>query len=377
MVQLVTTIQQASPPGNSSEHWGTRSFSSATVTFLCVAIVTVLIWRLLLKGVRVNLGVRVAVYLSEAASAVGLSLVLARFDVLKKATYIPTRAYQPDWHVIFWASFWAALVAYYLVVKLVAIVTKESEEFRSKKLTSDLEKANVAVASLSRQRGLLVRVTSFARSMVNKKVARLCALLNHPALTTKQFVDGLNPNLQVRANMKLIHEFFKPPEGLNVNLRLALWMKAEADGAQPERMVIAYSWDGENESCFTNRSAHRMRLLDPMGTLSEVVRFYSQPAQAVKTIPNCIEAAENHEFEFFYPEQRNKVASMILYKHVFSAQARPVAVVLTLVSSLPNQFHREDEEQYKTFCDEMLTRIEMEWVLLQLTRKLTEAREAA
>ena len=342
-----------------------------------MALLAVLVWRYLSKGVRVNLGIRVTVYLSEAAAAVGLSLVATRFDIFKKATYTPTSVYQPDWHVVFWASFWAALVAYYLVVKLVAIVTKEGEEFRSKKLTSDLEKANVAVASLSRQRGLLVRITSFARNMVNKKVARLCALLNHPTLTTQQFVDGLNPNLQVQANMKLIHEFFKIPEGLNVKLRLALWMKAEADGVQPERMVIAYSWDGENENCFTNRSAHRMKLLDPMGTLSEVVRFYSQPAQAIKTISNCIEAAENHEFEFFYPEQRNKVASMILYKHVFSAQSKPVAVVLALVSSLPNQFHREDEEQYMSFFDEMLTRIEMEWVLLQLTRKLTETREAA
>jgi hypothetical protein len=377
MAQLVTTTLEASPPGNSAEHWGTKSFSSATVTFLCVAIFAVCVWRLLLKGVRANVGVRVVVYLSEAAAAVGLSLVLARFDVLKKVTYIPTAVYQPDWHVVFWASFWAALVAYYLVVKLVAIVTKESEEFRSKKLTSDLEKANVAVASLSRQRSLLVRITSFARGMVNKKVARLCALLNHAALTPEQFVDGLNPNLQVQANMKLIHEFFKTPEGMNVNLRLALWMKADADAVLPERMVIAYSWDGENEYCFSNRSADRMRLLDPMGTLSEIVRFYSQPAQAIKTIPNCIEAADNREFEFFYPEQRNKVASMILYKHVFSAQSKPVAVVLILVSSLLNQFHREDEEQYKTFFDEMLTRIEMEWILLQLTQKLTNAREAA
>jgi len=120
-----------------------------------------------------------------------------------------------------------------------------------------------------------------------------------------------------------------------------------------------------------------MKLLDPRGTLSEVVKFYSLPAQAIKIIPDCIEAEKNNEFAFFYPEQRRKVASMILYKHVFSAQTQPVAVVLLLVSSLPNHFHREDEEQFSTFFDEMLTRIEMEWILLQLTQKLTPAREAA
>jgi len=377
MEQANTAVLQPASPGQSPEHWGTKSFSSAAVSVLAVILVSVLIWRFLLKGVRVSLGVRVAVYLSEAASAVGLSLLVSYFDIFKKATYVPTPSYRPDWHVVFWASAWASLVAYYFVVKLVAIVTKESEEFKSRQLTSDLEKANVAVASLSRQRGLLVRVTSFARSMVNKKIGRLCALLVHPTITTSQLVESLNPNLQVQANMKLIREFFRPPEGLNVQLRLALWMKAEAASGLPERMVIAYSWDGERENCFSNRSAERMKLLDPLGTLSEVVRLYSEPAQTIKTIPNCIEAAQNHEFEFFYPEQKQKVASMILYKHVFNSQTQPVAVVLTLVSSLPNQFHREDEEQFKTFLDEMLTRIEMEWVLLQLTKKLGPERAAA
>jgi hypothetical protein len=120
-ISLTLFIQQVSP-GQSPEHWGTKSF------FL----LSVLVWRFLIRGVRANLGLRVAVYLSEAASAVGLSLVVSYFDVFKKATYVPTANYQPDWHVVFWASVLAALVAYYLVVKLTAIVTKESEESPSR-----------------------------------------------------------------------------------------------------------------------------------------------------------------------------------------------------------------------------------------------------
>lgn len=374
--QTTTGVLQPASPGQSPEHWGTKSFSFAAITFLVVAIIGVLVWRSLLRGVRVNIGVRVLVYLSEAASAVGLSLIVSYFDVFKKTTYVPTATYQPDWHVIFWASIWAALVAYYFVVKLTAIVTKESEEFKSKQLTTELDRVKVAVASLGRQRSLLVKITSFARSMVNKKIVRLCSLLAAPVITVKQFVDNLNPELQVQTNMKLIHEFFKSPDGINVTLRLALWMKADAKTAQSETMVIAYSWDGETEDCFSGQSAQRMKLLDPRGTISEVVRFYSLPAQTIKIIPDCIEAAQNHEFEFFYPEQKQKVASMILYKHVFSSQTQPVAVVLVLVSSLPNHFHREDEDQFKTFFEEMLTRIEMEWILLQLTQRLGLAGEA-
>jgi hypothetical protein len=377
-MELVTAIvlQQVSP-GQSPEHWGTKSFSSAAVTFLAVAILSLIVWRFLIRGVRISLGVRIVVYLSEAAAAVGLSLVVSYFDVFKKATYVPTQFYQPDWHVVFWASAWAALVAYYFVVKLAGIVTKESEEFKSKELTRELDKLRVAVNSLGRQRGLLVKITSFARNMVSKKIFRLCSLLSSPKITVKQFMDHLNPELQVQANMKLIHEFFRPAEGINVNLRLALWMKATTGDSDVERMVIAYSWNGETDKCFSGTSTDRMKLLDPLGTLSEVVKFYSLPAQTIKIIPDCIAAEKNNEFSFFYPEQKDKVSSMVLYKHVFSAQASPTAVVLLLVSSLPNHFHQEDEEQFKSFFDEMLTRIEMEWILLQLTQKLGSVREAA
>jgi hypothetical protein len=377
MEQTTTTVSQPASPGQSPEHWGTKSFSSGAITFLAAAVISILVWRFLLKGIRLNLGIRVMVYLSEAAAAVGLSLVATYFDIFKKATYVPTPGYAPDWHVPFWASIWAALVAYYLVVKLAAIVAKESEEFKSKELTSELGKVKVAVTSLGRQRTLLVKITSFARSMVNKKTARLCSLLSAPAVTVQQFVDQLNPSLQVQSNVKLIHEFFKSPDGINVNLRLALWMKSCADDAQPDRMAIAYSWDGEKEQCFSSKSSHRMKLLDPMGTISEVVKFYSFPARSIKIIPDCVEAAQNNEFDFFYPEQKSKVASLILYKHVFSSNTQPVAVVLLLVSSLPNHFHREDGDEFQTFFDEMLTRIEMEWILLQLTQKVAPAREAA
>src|SRR5579862_3522325 len=155
--QTTNIVLQPTSPGQSPEHWGTKSFSSAAMTFVIVGVISVLLWRSLLRGVRINLGVRVIVYLSEAASAVGLSLIVSYFDVFKKATYVPTPGYQPDWHVVFWASIWAALVAYYLIVKLTAIITKESEEFKSKELTSELDRVKVAVASLARQRSFLVK----------------------------------------------------------------------------------------------------------------------------------------------------------------------------------------------------------------------------
>jgi len=100
-----SAVQAPNPPGSSPEHWATKSFSAAAVTFLIVALLTVFVRTRLLKAVYENISIRVLVYLSEALAAVGLSFVASYFDVFKKSTYIPTPAYQPDWHVLFWAAF--------------------------------------------------------------------------------------------------------------------------------------------------------------------------------------------------------------------------------------------------------------------------------
>jgi hypothetical protein len=374
--QTASTTQTA-PPGSSPQHWGTKSFSFGGVTFIFVAVIAAVLWNVLLKRIRGNLAFRVIVYLSEAAVAVGLSLVASIFEIFRKPTYTPTPTYQPDWHVFFWASLWAAMASYYLAVKLTSITVKEGEEIASKKLAADLDKEKAASHSLVRQRDLLVRITSFARQIVTKKTSRLCALAPAKSITDKQLFDQMNPGLQIQSMVKLIHEFFKPGNARNPNLRLALWLKTGPDATGSERMSIAYSWNGDKEDCFSGRSSDRMRLLNPLGTHSEVVKCYSFPVQTIKIIPNCTKAAEKHEFEFFYPEQRNTVASMLLYKHVFIQDAYPVAVVLLLVSSMEDHFKQEDSDEIKQFLDEMLARIELEWIQLQLIKKIESTREVA
>jgi hypothetical protein len=303
-------------------------------------------------------------------AAVALSVVASYFDVFKKSTYIPTGAYQPDWHVFFWASVWTAIASYYGVVKFAAIVTKESEESESRKLSVDLEKERAAVFALSRQRDLLVRIMAFARQMAVKKIGRLSTIVHASHLTAEQFVTQLNPRLQLQSLVKVIYEFFKRIDVPNAGLRLALWMKEPANGPDAV-LTVAYSWDGEKENCFSCRSRSRMKLSTPLGTQSEIVNSYHSHPRTIRIIPSCNKASEKQEFEFFYPEQRSKVQSIVLYKHVFMEQvADPVAVVVLLVSSVENYFREQDQDEIKRFLDEILTRIEMEWILIELTEDL-------
>ena len=137
------------------------------------------------------------VYLSEAFAAIALSFVASYFDVFKKSTYIPTPQYQPDWHVLFWAGTWAAIAGAYCAVKYVTIHTKEGEDFKSRTLAKDLEKEKVAVGALTRQRDLLVRITTFARQMVGRKIDRLSDVVSNEKVGINEFLEKLNPRLQI------------------------------------------------------------------------------------------------------------------------------------------------------------------------------------
>ena len=228
----------------------------------------------------------------------------------------------------------------------------------------DVEKT--AKESVVVQRNLLVKITAFARQLVTKKSDRLASIIASDPLTVSSFLSQLNPSLQVGLLLRIIHEFFKPSD-VNSILRLALWMKANPED---DFLSPVYSWNGEKGDCFTHKSKERMRLSDPLGARSEVVKVYHTNADSLKIIPNCEQASRNGEFQYFNPEQAEKVRSMMLYKHVFMRQQQPIAVVLMLVSSQADQFQLGQKEDIKQFLEEMLMRVEMEWIVLELTSKL-------
>jgi len=297
---LVLTVPAS--PGSSPEHWTTKSVVTGVVIALGIWIIAFVCRKSLITRTRDSAAFRIIVFITEPVVAVVLSVIGSFFDIFKRSTYIPTAQYQPDWHVVFWFCVWAALGAYYIGVKITSIVTKEGEEFKSKALTQDLEKERTAKLSLAGQRDLLVKITSFARQAVTKKIDRLGAIASSDQVTVEEFWGQLNPAFQMQLLLKIVHEFFKPTDP-NVTLRLALWMK---NGPNDGELSPAYSWDGEKDGCFTHRSKSRMALLDPLGARSEVVKCYHSHVQSLKIIPDCVKAAEKQEFDFFILSRRKK-----------------------------------------------------------------------
>jgi hypothetical protein len=359
---LLRTAAGQGVPGTSPEHWTTKTFLAGLAVAILVFILAFSRWNRILAGARESLVKRILIYTAEAITAVAISIVASAFDIFKRTTYTPTPDYRPDWHVVVWGCIWAVLASCYAVAKLCSITTKEGEEFKSKSLAAELIREKAATAALARQRTLYVKITSFARQLVGKKIARLCTLKAKDGITIDEFLEQLSPLRQIHLTMQLIHAFFRVAND-DAPLRLALWTNDPQ--RQPDRLTIAYSWNGENEGCFSERSSDRMVLAHHAGIKSEVVSSYHSPAKSTKIIADCHTAPD---FQFFYPEQRDKIGSMVLYKHVFSEQ--PNAAVVLLVTPKRNYFSDTDKDEMGKFLDEMLSRLEMESIVLDLSKKV-------
>lgn len=323
-----------------------------------------------MERIRESVSFRIGLFVTGPIVAAVLSFLGSFFEIFRRATYIPTRDYQPDWHVIFWFCVWAILTAYFLIVTILGISTKESEIFRSKKLEAELTTEKTASSSFEKQRNLLVRITKFARQAVTRKTERLGNIDVGSGLTVEHYFDQLNPVWQLQFLLNMIHEFFKP-EDPNINFRLGLWT------AVGDHLAPLYSWDGEKSNCFSCRSKDYMKVFHITGPISEISKSYLGNNENVRIIPDCDQAAANGQFQYLYPNQSKKVRSMVLYKYVFMRRREPMAVVVLLVSSQPNHFRLYTADEIKQFLDEILMRIEMEWVMITVKEKLTQAGRGA
>lgn len=372
---VILSLQVPASPGLSPEHWGTKTLISGLIVGTVIAVLGILVWQFALKSIMYDAAPRITVFFTALIAAGFATFIASYADVFKKTTYIPTTIpapptlYRPDWHVVFWGSVWAAVTAYYLVASLCAIWTKEHEEFKSKKLSASLKVT-------ARQRDLLAKIVSFANEMVTTKIERFSALTRQMPVTPEAFIGQLNPGFQVQLIMQMIHVFYKPETDTEYALRLGLWKRAQGVDGSGDILVKAYSWNGKTQECFKNSYPERMRLVNPSGVISEVVKCYNSN-ERIKIIPDCLEAETQGVFSFFSPEQKVRLRSTVLYKHLFMRQSPPEAVVLLMVSDVPDYFHAEDKDLIRDFLSEMLTRVEMEWILLQLTADFVRPERAA
>jgi len=218
---------------------------------------------------------------------------------------------------------------------------------------------------LKRQRDAWVRLLVHIRNIIDKKMKRVETLAKNATVSHEEFVTALNPDEQVMLILQSIYEFFKfelHALDPNAQLRLALYMREEG------RMAPAYSWNGSIKNCVSTNTK-QMELGSPDGVISVVVQCYNIKGDTgVIIIPDC---DADKGFEFFRPEQKKYLKSMLALKYRTEHDGTADALVLALDCDRTDFFDTGRSEELKTFLFEMMKRIDYELVIADVAAKVT------
>ena len=173
----------------------------------------------------------------------------------------------------------------------------------------------------------------------------------------KELLKTLAPEEQVQLILKTVHGFYQQRLKAGHRLRLAMYLPDPGK----THLNLVYSWDGNHEKCVKDHPDY-MQLSSPKGAMSAIAQLYHDPRELIRTIPDC---RKDSSFEFFRPDQRNYLKSMMLFKHAFDQPAsKDSGFVLCLDTDQPDFFKAEDEVQTSEFLIEMVRLVEYELAVL-------------
>jgi hypothetical protein len=186
--------------------------------------------------------------------------------------------------------------------------------------------------------------------------------------TARDVLTALSPQDQIQLIVHSVFQYFARRKQPDRQLRLGMYGRHPTE---PNRLQRIYAWDGETRDCFSDRVLDIVRLDDPNGIRSQLVRCFHSQGNII-ILESCPEAAARGEFEFF-PGQSEYLKSMVVFKHVLG-RGRGDVLMLTLDSAHERLFRLIDEEEIRVLLLEMLKRIEYEMSVLEIENLLQKAR---
>jgi hypothetical protein len=279
------------------------------------------------------------------------------FDVFKASSWVSSGSHP-------YSAVFAVLSLGFLVLATGYLKDglKESDEERIQELTRSRDK-------LKKQRDSWVQIAVQIRNVIERKMKRVETLSRLPKVIDGDFVRALDPENQVKLIVQSIYEFFSYELHLkrrDAKLRLGLYMRdRERSGLAP-----VYSWDGQRHNCMTANPDY-MALGNPRGVTSVVVQCYNtRKDPALIVVDDCL---NDPTFEFFRPEQKEYLKSMMAFKYRTEHAGTSDALVLALDCDEPKFFLQENSEELQTFLVEMMMRIDYELVIADAAAKVTPA----
>ncbi|MCE9536338.1 MAG: hypothetical protein K8R65_08010, partial [Nitrospirae bacterium] len=230
----------------------------------------------------------------------------------------------------------------------------------------NIKQLEVARDNFKEQRDSLIQISLQIRNIIDKKMKRIETLRGKEIITRNEFVEALNPDEQVWLILQSIYEFFQyklPVRNPIATLRIGLYLRDEI------RQVLqpAFSWDGKTKHCMSDNST-QMALASPNGVFSVIVQCYnSKEDPAIIIVSDC---EKDPGFDFFRPQQKQYLKSMLAFKYKTEHDGITDALVLALDCNVINFFNLKQADELKAFLIEMMKRIDYELLSAEVSIKV-------
>lgn len=317
-----------------------------------------------------SLAARLIIAGAEVFLAAGLTAVGNLFDLFKGQTWD-----SPSVKTALGLSLMILILCCYAGTKILATLTKEKDQKTIGDLKDQIKqeaanhetqlgKTNAEVAILRKQRDWAARVRELVSNVVAAKMNRL-----REAKKTKgdqfgiiDFFESIDPQRQIQVILTALHAMIERMLDPSQGYKLRLGVYLSVDGyLQP-----IYSFDGTTQTCFSEHSRSYMRIDEPEGARSLMTQLYHKRGEFCRVIPNCALAEKNGEFEYFRPEQKEYIKSMVAAKKKVAYPTGMEIAILTMDTNQADFFKHEDREEIEACCNEILKRLEFELLCFKI-----------
>jgi|GEM_PF-4018779 len=333
--------------------------------------VSVIFWALrwrLVAWRQDKLFFRVSAGVAEIALPIAMAIIAGLFELWKVESW--TKA---NTSIGIGLPLFALVVFTFFGLRIVGTVSENKNREDLDGLKSVLAAEQAKSAHLESQRDMWVRVSTHVKNIIANKEERFAKLASDgspPGL--RELREALGPEIQLNLILCSVHQFFLVRMSPSEQLRLGLYIRDPEDSS---RLFLVRSWDGRKENCFSTLSQNFMRLDDPQGPPSAIVRCYHSPNDLL-LFPSCHEEEKKANFHFFRPKQREYLKSMVVYKQTFGDAEPRNVIILTLDSSQEGLFgFTYPDEEIRQFLREMALRLIYELHVLAVCDKLPMEKE--
>ena len=330
-------------------------FISAS-SFAFFAATTAVLYRLrgpILKRLREALYIRICLVFFDGLLAIGIGAVISWLNLIQKSTWTDgdERLLFGMWSVGLMAGGFLSAKGLYLAGE-----TEDKEELKELRATNfDLE----------RQRNSQIRTASAIRKVVREKVDRFLVIQAATIPPTAEALwTALNPQKQLNLIVHTMYGYIAHTMGFEED---SLRMVVYYEDKDKHCLTELFSHDGKGPKCTKKRPGDFFKLGGSGGAKSAVVACW-QGQQDYQVYPSCIEAQRSGVFDFFDPEQKEYIRSLVVCKCMRQTSGHLGPYIVTLDSDREDQFDYAEAPRLWTFLDEMMQRIDYEYLMLQIER---------